>query len=679
MATEERRYNVKRRLAKVIPLEALSGSAAFVPCLLAIVLVAALGGMQGGYFQTTWYPAALFLLALLALTVAVVVEATRPPRAIILAIALLFAYALWSYLSIAWADDEGTAVDGAGRALMYAIVFALFALRPLAGGPALALVTIYGLGVGAIGLVELLKLGASTDPAGYFLDTRLAEPVGYHNGDVAFWFSGFWPCAYLASRRELLPSLRALLLGLAGILLGLGLMGQSRGWFFSLPVVVIAILVLVPGRGRMICSLLALAVAGIAMTGPLLEVHDRFEIGPGLLPLIDDAVRAIELAALCLGAVGFVVSLLDRRIEAPPRTARLVNLATVAVAALAVTIALGAVVVKTNDPIGKIGDSWREFKSADLPALGRTRFTSSLGSQRYDVWRVAWDLFKEKPLTGVGADNFQQDYLERARTDDRPRYPHSFELRVLAGTGAIGALLLVLALGAAAVAATRARLRGPPLTRVASAAALTVPIYWFLHGSVDWFWELPALGAAAFALLGLAAAGAPRATAAQRGARMPGRFALALGCAVCAAVLALPWLAERDMRQASRTWRQSSDAAFTRLERAKALNPFTSRPYLFEGAISLRLGRTDAARRAFGQALERNPRDWYATLELGAIASMQGDDRGANRLVARASRLLPGDETTRDVLKRVRKGGRVDVRRINRRLQEEARALVDPR
>ena len=100
---------------------------------------------------------------------------------------------------------------------------------------------------------------------------------------------------------------------------------------------------------------------------------------------------------------------------------------------------------------------------------------------------------------------------------------------------------------------------------------------------------------------------------------------------------------------------------------------------LRDGAISLRLGRTRAARQAFAEALDRNPRDWYATLELGAIASMQGDRGAANKLLSRASRLLPRDQTTRDVLKRARQGERVDVLRINRRLQAEARKLINPR
>jgi tetratricopeptide (TPR) repeat protein len=214
---------------------------------------------------------------------------------------------------------------------------------------------------------------------------------------------------------------------------------------------------------------------------------------------------------------------------------------------------------------------------------------------------------------------------------------------------------------------------------VATAAALMVPVYWLIHGSVDWFWEIPALGAGAFAMLGLAAGSAPRPQRRPRTLALPWRIGLGAAGVVAALALLGPWVAERDMRAAAREWQASPDAAFRRLDRAKALNPLAERPYLYEGSISLRLGRIGPARAAYSEALERNRRDWYATLELGAIASMQGDRSTATRLLTRAAGLLPRDELTRAALRKVRSGGRVDVVKINRRLQSEARKLVDPR
>ena len=137
----------------------------------------------------------------------------------------------------------------------------------------------------------------------------------------------------------------------------------------------------------------------------------------------------------------------------------------------------------------------------------------------------------------------------------------------------------------------------------AAGAAGAVFVYWFLHGSVDWFWEFAGLGAPAMAMLGLAAGLAPRgelagapAPAAHVVAPRPGagrRAALAVALASCC------W-----PDPGSRTWRSTGrprpgaarpDGAFKRLDRARKLNPVSAQPDLAAGTIALRLGRLDQA------------------------------------------------------------------------------------
>ena len=152
---------------------------------------------------------------------------------------------------------------------------------------------------------------------------------------------------------------------------------------------------------------------------------------------------------------------------------------------------------------------------------------SGLGSNRYDFYRVALDEFLHHPLVGIGADNFQQQYLVHGRSEETPHYPHSVELRTLSQTGLIGALLALVGLGAALLAAARGLRGSDPLGRAVVAAALAGFAYWVVHGSFDWFWEFAGLGAPAFALLGLACALAPRASDARP---MPRRGSTARRC-----------------------------------------------------------------------------------------------------------------------------------------------------
>jgi len=110
-----------------------------------------------------------------------------------------------------------------------------------------------------------------------------------------------------------------------------------------------------------------------------------------------------------------------------------------------------------GNPAARIRHGWDSFKAGygTSSAVG-SHLTSGLGSNRYDFYRVALDEFAAHPLVGIGADNFQEQYLVHGRSDETPRYPHSVELRTLVQTGLVGALLALVGLGAALVAGARA-------------------------------------------------------------------------------------------------------------------------------------------------------------------------------------------------------------------------------
>src|SRR5204862_2689970 len=113
-----------------------------------------------------------------------------------------------------------------------------------------------------------------------------------------------------------------------------------------------------------------------------------------------------------------------------------------------------------------------------------SRLTSGLGSNRYDFYRVALNEFAAHPVAGIGADNFQQQYLRRGRSEETPRYPHSVEMRTLAQTGVVGTLLALAGLAAALAAAGAAVWRARPARRLetdVAAAALAGIAYWAVH------------------------------------------------------------------------------------------------------------------------------------------------------------------------------------------------------
>ena len=293
---------------------------------------------------------------------------------------------------------------------------------------------------------------------------------------------------------------------------------------------------------------------------------------------MQDAAGAVASTVLLLAlAAGVVVALVAAwetlRPPAPATAARVRKAWTVLVVAGAILGAVGGLVAIGN-PVDRIDSAWHSFKGGYDDNTGSgNRLTAGLGSNRYDFYRVALDLFADHPIAGVGADNFFQDYLQRGHSEETPRYPHNLALRTLAQTGIVGTLLLLAASIAALVAAWRAMRGADPLAAAVAGGAVLAFLYWVVHGMTDWFWEWAGLGAPAFALLGLACALAPRragniaegdAVSAPRPHRHLGGAAAALAVLAVAALvlgalaIAGPWQAERDDRAGGRRLRAAA-------------------------------------------------------------------------------------------------------------------------
>lgn len=656
----------------------LAGSPALVPAVIATALLVGLAATEAGFYPTSWMPAGLFMIAL-AVTSAIALGPPRDvPGASMAALGLLAGYVCWTFLSIIWADQQAIAWEGANRTAIYLLIFALFTLWPIDERGGRLLVGLFALGVVVVGLVELLRADASPEPLGYFIGVRLAEPAGYINANVALWTLGLLACVFTAASRETLPWLRPIFLGGAGVLAPLAVLGQSRGWALALPAALLVFVLITPGRVRLLFAIGAVGLATLVQRDRLLSVHDDFE--PGLFDsLLHDATVGILLGAAALALVGLAWAIADRRVKLSGTVSRRLGQA---VALLAVVAVAGAAVVAVSgDALGGVGDRWEEFKEGGGPESGDSRFATG-GSNRWDFWVVAWELFEEEPVGGIGIENFQVEYLRRGSSEERPQFPHSLELGVLSQTGVIGAALLAGALIMALVAAFRVR-AAPRGRRSVAGAAVGIAAYWLLHASVDWFWEFAALTGTAMAMLGLAGAlGARRETAAEDAEEAPGRrlagaIAAGVAAAALALSLALPWSSELLVRDASENWTADPQAAFDQLETAERLNPLSNVPQLTAASIALEIGEVPRAREEFTDALAKDPETAYALLELGAIAAESGERAEALSRLRRALVLTPRDEILRETLRDVRAGRRVSVQEVNERIRARARSRAE--
>jgi tetratricopeptide (TPR) repeat protein len=667
-----------------------------VPALAALVLFVVWATDQAGYPVTHWAPGGLIVLALLAIALWSIPlrfgEISIPVR---MAVGCLALYTLFSFLSILWAAVPGDAWEGANRTLLYLLVFALFALWPQRGRSAALLVGAWTLAMICLAAFVALHVnGAATSTARLeklLPGGRLVYPSGYANANAAQWLMAFWPALLLARERSLHWSARGLLAGGAVLLAGVALLSVSRGSLYATPVMLVLVFTLLPGRTRTFALLVPVA-AGIGAAVPsVLRVGERLEHGQRATGAVHTATTAMFLAAVVVALIVSLGAAIERRRSLSAPAAARIRRGGGALAILALVAILIGGVVAAGNPLTRIEHGWNTFKSGSGYAANGSgnRLTSGLGSSRYDFYRVALNEFAAHPLGGIGADNFQQQYLAHGRSDETPSYPHSVELRTLAQTGLIGTLLALIGLGAALLAAARALRSSDPLIRAVTAAALGGFAYWVVHGSFDWFWEFAGLGAPAFALLGLACALAPRVSTRPRAPTTPrvpaqsthkaGRLGIGVG-AIAALLVALsltaPWLSQLQVQSAARVWTKAPRTAYARLNDAARLNPLSDEAYLVAGSIALRFGDLARADHEFALALGRTPGDAYATLERGAIASSENDRPAALALLERAARLDPRDPLTRHALRLAREGKRVNVDELNRSILLNAQQLA---
>jgi tetratricopeptide (TPR) repeat protein len=694
--------------------KSLRDAPATVPALSALALFVVWASSQAGYPLTHWAPGGLVVLALLGIAFALVrLRASDVPLPVWIALGALAAYTALSFLSILWAAVPGEAWEGANRTLLYLAVFALFACWRQRGVTAALLLSVWTLALIVLAALTALHIDAASATAlqGMLPGGRLQYPSGYANANAAQWLMAFWPALLLARGRSLPWGVRGLLAGGAVLLAEVALLSQSRGSLYATPVMVVLVFALLPGRTRTFALLVPVA-AGIAAAAPaVLYVGDHLSDGAVTTGAVHSATEAMFAAAVVVGlAVALGAALEARPALSDLARKRMRDVARAVAVTTLVAVLAGGLAVAGN-PVTRAEKAWHSFKGGYASDINSSsRLISGLGSNRYDFYRVALDEFLAHPLVGIGADNFEEQYLAHGRSVETPHYPHSVELRTLAQTGLLGTLIALVGLGAALLAGARALREPDPLVRTVAGAALAGFGYWVVHGSFDWFWEFAGLGAPAFALLGIACALAPGragvaaegsaraqglpalggsapdpagSAAAASGAGRPIRRGRLVFAAVAAALalaaaasLCLPWLSELEVQSAARIWTTAPRSAYARLGDAASLNPLSDEANLVAGSIALRFGELARADRQFSLALERTPGDAYATLELGAIASARGERAAALALLERAVRLSPREALARQALAVVRAGRRVDIQELNRSILLKAQQLA---
>lgn len=584
-------------------------------------LVTAANGSDGAYFSQSWGWVALAFLCALALVL--ILEWGTAPGRLRAAFALaMTGLGIWVAASAIWSVSPASSIREAERMLVYAgLALALAVVLRRRDADALARGAFLGvLAIASYALATRLFpdwLESFDDPTVRY---RLAEPIGYWNSVGLLAAMGVLIGSGFAVRGKGIVQL--FVGGAAMPILATTLYFTfSRGAWLALAAGLAVVVVLETRRLRLLWTAVALAPASIAA----ILVASRQEA-----LTTEDAVRADAIAqgnrfAVVVGALALLSGVLAvgaarvvRRVRVPDGAHRAVDagLAVLAVSGFIVAVILAG---GPSEAFDGVRDRFDAPVTGETANLNDRLFTLS-GNNRAESVGVAWDAARERPLLGHGGGSFEYVWYEERRSPLVIRDAHSLYAETLGELGAVGLVLLGIALLTPIVAVVRAR-RARLVPAVGGAY-----VAWALHSAVDWHWEIVGVTLVALLAGGVALLASER----LRVRTLPEtlRWPLLAASVALTAFAVISLVGNQALFAAKEAVaRHDWEAAVEHGRRAESLLVWSFEPHVVLGDAAAGRGDRAGALDAYREAVEVDGRNWVVWLRFAQVA--RGTERRA--------------------------------------------------
>ena len=475
--------------------------------LLALVAVAAYGMLnQGLYTENLWLPVATGILLLLFVTLFVRGYYQDVPPAGWIIVAFLAVLVGVKGLSMVWSISQTETINELLRSSMYLAVF-LAGLGALTSGrqvgPLVDICVLIVTALAGYGFLEMI------DPVQYptssFDSVRIDSTLGYANSTAIVLAMG----VTLALART--TALRnALVRGLYAALILAFLFALyftlSRGGIGSLGVGLILLFVLSSSRLQLLANLLLLSIPGAWLLWRVQHLDGFMQAGaPDQQRVVAGAAFRTDLILALVAA--FVLqagyALVVNRYELMPAARRVLG----ALALIGAVLAVGAGAFTVVSQYGGVGQTYETLVSnpSQTENVGQRLTSLSIGF-RAEYWPVAWEAWKERPLTGTGAGTFQYVWLEERPNTKGAKQVHNLYLEQGTETGVFAFVALVgfvVALVGYSVRATW-RARGGE-RRILLAGLVCALVVYFVSSFIEWHWYIPGSTLIFFLLAAIAA------------------------------------------------------------------------------------------------------------------------------------------------------------------------------
>jgi hypothetical protein len=599
----------------------------------------------GGFFPNTEAVVVVLVAQALVLRTTLAEDPTAGFNRWVVAAGLaIVLYTLLTVASGLWSHAPARAFLEYDRALLYALVFILFAsvarrssrLRWMVRALAAALLIVCLIALATRLLPDVWPISPGVE------NNRLSYPLTYWNALGLAAVLGALLSLHLTTSREEPRAVRILAaagLPIAAVTLYFTF---SRGAIAALIPAVIIYLALVRGRG-----LLSALFSAVPATVVAVIVAYHADLLATAHPTTQAAIRqghhVAVVGVLCVAVAIVVRALLTLRDEpvsriAWPKPSRPVALG--ATGAVVVALVAGALALHVPATVSSSVDSFLHTRTPKETGDFRDRFISPSSSYRVDHWRIALDEFRRAPVFGRGAGTYELTWNQHRPVRFTVLNAHSLYFETLSDLGATGLLLLVGFIVIVIVGLSR-RLKGP--NRRLYACVLATSVAWVFHAGVDWDWQMPAVSVWFFALGGAALASrAPSKATVKAAVADRLRLPVAIGWLVVAVAPLFVLISERQLQDSVRAFdRNECPLATRRAVSSIATLSVRPEPYEIVGYCDLATGYPSLAILAMRKAIEQDPDNWEYRY---ALALAQGAARRDPRPdLARARELNPRD------------------------------------
>jgi hypothetical protein len=281
----------------------------------------------------------------------------------------------------------------------------------------------------------------------------------------------------------------------------------SRGGILALGLVLVGLFILSNNRLQMFANLLLFSGPLAWLVWRAQDQENLFALRiPAEQRLADGAALRTDLIIALIAAflLQAVYAALVERYDLVPTARRVLGVAAV-VAVLAGSGALAYAVLDEQLESGGIKSAFTGGLGAKKNKDVNERLTSLSSNSRSAYWSVAWEEWKEHPLTGTGAGTFHYTWLENRPGDSSVRQVHNVYLEQGTETGVFAFLALsgfAALLGLYLTWTTWRKASGD--RRLLLAGLTAAGGLYLLHSALEWHWYIPPSTLFFFILAGVA-------------------------------------------------------------------------------------------------------------------------------------------------------------------------------